>query len=109
MNNANQTLYESINVNSAASQAEIEKACLQMGEKYRPDKHLGDSNAALIFTGFEEAYATLTDPVKLAAYDAELSRQRAKSIEMKNACRTVYPDDVLQEIARELTILNTLC
>ena len=66
------TLYELIGVNPAASAAEVEGACLKLGERYRPDKNPGDANAARIFAFLEGAFATLSDPVKRAAYDASI-------------------------------------
>lgn len=66
------TLYEVIGVSPTATQAEIEKACLQLGDKHRPDKNPGDVEAARVFAIFEEAFATLSDPVRRAAYDAKI-------------------------------------
>jgi curved DNA-binding protein CbpA len=66
MKNANQTLYDLIGVSADASQAEIENACLQLGEKCQPGKNSGDLRAALMFAQIEKAYQTLADPVKRA-------------------------------------------
>jgi curved DNA-binding protein CbpA len=71
----NQNLYEVLGLPQVAGRDLIEKQCIQLGEHYRPDKNPGDLRAALIFAQIEKAYETLLDPVKRAAYDAELLRQ----------------------------------
>lgn len=85
MTNANQTLYDLIYVSADASQAEIENACLQLGERYQPDNHSGDLRWALKFAQVENAYETLHDPVKRAAYDAELLWQGQQAVAAKDA------------------------
>ncbi len=67
-----QSLYEVIGLPQDASRDHIEKRCVLLGERYRPDRNTGDLRAALTFAQIEQAYATLVDPVKRAAYDAEL-------------------------------------
>jgi hypothetical protein len=109
MSIAQQNLYEIIGLPRDAGRDLIEEQCVRLGEQYHPDKNVGDIHAALMFAQIEKAYETLVDPTRRAAYDAELSPQWAKSIEIKNTDGKVYPDDVLQSIARELTITHTLC
>lgn len=83
MSTAQQNLYEVIGLSKDASQDLIDEQCIHLGERYRPDKKSGDLRRALIFAQIEKAYETLGGPIKRAAYDAELLRQRAKTIEQE--------------------------
>lgn len=68
----NRNLYELIGVAQYASQEQIESACLQMGEKFRPDKNGLDDVSRAVFAELEKAFAVLSDPVARRAYDAQL-------------------------------------
>lgn len=61
--------YETLGVNRNASQAELKKAYQKMAMKYHPDRKPGDKEAEEKFKDAEEAYRTLSDPQKRAAYD----------------------------------------
>lgn len=65
-------LYDVIELPQDAGQGLIEEQCIRLGERYRPDKNSSESRAAFMFAQVEKAYETLSDPVKRAAYDAEL-------------------------------------
>ena len=72
-----QNLYEVIELSRDASRDLIAERCIRLGERYRPDKNIGDLRAALKFAQIENAYRILIDPVRRAAYDEEL---RSKEI-----------------------------
>lgn len=78
-------LYEVIGLPGDASQDLIEERCIRLGELYQPEKNVGDIRAAIVFAQVEKAYETLGDPVRRAAYDAELLGQSAKPTERKSA------------------------
>jgi curved DNA-binding protein CbpA len=85
MNNYSRTHYELIGLPPDASQEDIEAKCLRLGERYRPDKNPDDVVATREFARVEEAYATLRDREKRAAYDAELHSQNAVSTRKKSS------------------------
>lgn len=70
-----QNHYEVLGLPWDAGRDLIEQQCIRLGERYRPDKNSGDLRAALMFAQIEKAYETLVNPVRRAAYDAELLRQ----------------------------------
>jgi hypothetical protein len=75
MSTDQKNLYEVLGLPRDAGQDLIEKQCTLLGEWNRPDKNPGDLRVALIFAQIEKAYQTLTDPVKRAAYDADLRNE----------------------------------
>jgi hypothetical protein len=72
MGNDQQNLYEVLGLSQDADRDLIEQQCVRLGDRYRSDKNSGDLRAALMFAQIEKAYQTLVDPVRRAAYDAEL-------------------------------------
>lgn len=70
-----QNLYEVLGLPQDASQDLIEQQCIHLGERYRSGKNSGDLHAALNFAQIAKAYETLANPVKRAAYDAELRNE----------------------------------
>jgi curved DNA-binding protein CbpA len=69
MENIRQSYYDLIGVRPDASQDEIEKACLSLGELYRPDRNSGDAYCAERFAAVERAYLALSNPVTREAHD----------------------------------------
>ncbi len=61
--------YDILGVAKTATDDEIKSAYRKLALKYHPDRNPGDQNAANMFTEINEAYETLSDPQKKAAYD----------------------------------------
>lgn len=61
--------YEILGVSKTASDEEIKSAYRKLARKYHPDLNPGDENAANMFKEINEAYETLGDTQKRAAYD----------------------------------------
>ncbi len=69
MNEVSRDYYEIVGLPRDASQIEIDAACIRLAEKWRPEHHPGDPLAQNNFRLIEDAYETLGDPAKRAAYD----------------------------------------
>ncbi len=65
--------YEILGISKTASEEEIKSAYKKLAKKYHPDLNPGDENAANMFKEINEAYETLGDPQKRAAYDKPAS------------------------------------
>lgn len=63
------SFYDILGVKKDASQEEIKSAYRKLARQYHPDLHPGDEAAASKFKEISEAYETLSDPQKRAAYD----------------------------------------
>src|SRR5258708_396146 len=61
--------YDLLGVSKTASQEEIKAAYRRQAVKYHPDKNPGDKAAEAKFKAINEAYETLSDANKRAAYD----------------------------------------
>ncbi|MEA3533333.1 molecular chaperone DnaJ [Rhizobium sp. CC-YZS058] len=62
-------LYETLGVAKTADEKELKSAFRKLAMKYHPDKNPGDAQAEHTFKEINEAYETLKDPQKRAAYD----------------------------------------
>ena len=61
--------YETLGVGRSADEKELKSAFRKLAMKYHPDKNPGDTEAEKKFKEINEAYETLKDPQKRAAYD----------------------------------------
>ena len=61
--------YETLGVGKSADEKELKSAFRKLAMKYHPDKNPGDAEAEKKFKEIGEAYETLKDPQKRAAYD----------------------------------------
>ena len=61
--------YEVLGVAKTASEAEMKSAFRKLAMKYHPDRNPGDKDAEIQFKEVNEAYQTLSDGQKRAAYD----------------------------------------
>lgn len=66
---AKRDYYEVLGLERNASEAEIKKAYRRLAMKYHPDRNPDDENAEEKFKEIQEAYDTLSDSKKRAAYD----------------------------------------
>jgi molecular chaperone DnaJ len=62
-------LYETLGVAKTADEKELKSAFRKLAMKYHPDKNPGDAEAEKTFKEINQAYETLKDPQKRAAYD----------------------------------------
>lgn len=65
-----QDFYEALGVSRTASQAQIKIAFKKMAMRYHPDRNPGNKQAEETFKFLNEAYHTLSDPVKRSRYDS---------------------------------------
>lgn len=61
--------YETLSVSRNADEKELKSAFRKLAMKYHPDRNPGDRTAEQKFKEINEAYETLSDPQKRAAYD----------------------------------------
>jgi len=73
--------YECLGVARDAAASEIRQAYRKLAKRYHPDVNGGDPQAAARFKDVVEAYETLSDEGKRAAYDEKLARESFASPE----------------------------
>ncbi|RFB77954.1 molecular chaperone DnaJ [Methylovirgula sp. 4M-Z18] len=66
---AKRDFYEVLGVTKSASDADLKSAFRKLAMKYHPDRNPGDHTAEVKFKEVNEAYQTLSDAQKRAAYD----------------------------------------
>lgn len=67
--------YKILGVDRSASEADIKKAFRKLAHKYHPDVSK-EKDAEAKFKDVNEAYQTLSDPEKKAAYDPRPAQRR---------------------------------
>ncbi len=65
-----QDFYEALGVTRTASQSQIKAAFKKMAMRYHPDRNPGNKAAEETFKFLNEAYHTLSDPIKRSRYDS---------------------------------------
>ena len=65
--------YEILGIQKSATSTQIRVAYKQLAMKYHPDHNPGNREAEEIFKRVNEAYHTLSDPLKKSRYDAQRS------------------------------------
>jgi curved DNA-binding protein CbpA len=65
--------YEILGIHKEASSAEIRAAYKRLAMQYHPDRNPGNLQAEEMFKKINEAYHTLSDPLKKAKYDGQSS------------------------------------
>ena len=65
-----QDFYEALGVTQTASQGQIKAAFKKMAMRYHPDRNPGNKQAEETFKLLNEAYHTLSDPIKRSRYDS---------------------------------------
>lgn len=73
-------LYETLGINSSATQGEIKKAYYDLTLKYHPDKNVNNEEAALKFREISEAYEILGNYRSRKRYDRGLPVTDVKKI-----------------------------
>lgn len=114
MNNAtNKDYYETLGVTNKATQQEIKEAYRKLAFQYHPDRNKDDPAASDKMKALNEAYATLSDPVKRRDYD--MLRERYGPMAYQQYRQTHTQEDifrgsdieqVLQEFARQFGFRN---
>ena len=69
------THYDNLKVSRTAPLEVIKAAYKSLAQKYHPDRNQGDSEAARIMKLLNEAYETLSDPIKRAEHDNWIEQQ----------------------------------
>ena len=90
MDNVNRDYYDVIGVPRNADPKQIKEAYNWLAEKYRPEHNAGNLLAAKNLALIEEAYETLGNPARRAAYDINLwsPREEANSSAFKKVAGT---------------------
>jgi curved DNA-binding protein CbpA len=70
-------LYDVLQVSPLADEVVIRAAYRSLMQRYHPDRHPGDLQAAEIAARITQAYEVLSDPIQKAAYDASLQPKQA--------------------------------
>lgn len=71
--------YDTLEVSSRASPEVLRAAYRSLMQRYHPDRHPDDPQAAARTAAITEAYDVLSDPARRAAYDEALAAQQASA------------------------------
>ncbi|MDL5032079.1 J domain-containing protein [Pelomonas sp. APW6] len=72
--------YDTLEVSSRASPEVLRAAYRSLMQRYHPDRHPDDPQAAARTAAITEAYDVLSDPARRAAYDEALAAQQASAV-----------------------------
>jgi DnaJ-class molecular chaperone len=86
--------YEVLGLNNKASQQEIKEAYRKLAFKYHPDRNKDDPTASEKMKVLNEAYATLSDPIKRREYDS--LRERYGPSAYQQYRQTHSPEDIFR-------------
>ena len=68
--------YQVLGIDQSADATQVRAAFKRLAMEYHPDRNPGNKQAEEIFKIINEAYHTLSDPLKKSRYDAHLNPQR---------------------------------
>jgi curved DNA-binding protein len=105
--------YDVLSIKNNASQQEIKEAYRKLAFQFHPDRNKDDPAASDKMKALNEAYATLSDPVKRREYDSLRERYGSLAYEQyrqthsqEDIFRGSDIDQILQEFARNFGFRN---
>lgn len=93
--------YEVLGVTRSATDEEIKKAYRKGARKYHPDVNPGDPEAVEKFKEVQEAYETLSDPLKKSRYDGTTAHNMHFRRKPKKGPATPPPGSSFEEVMEE--------
>ncbi|MBL7845483.1 MAG: DnaJ domain-containing protein [Cyclobacteriaceae bacterium] len=81
--------YQLLGIDRSANSTQIRAAYKKLAFDYHPDLHPGDAHAEEMFKAINEAYHTLSDPLKKSRYDARINSFQSYSDHTENYWREV--------------------
>ncbi|UTX49925.1 J domain-containing protein [Chryseobacterium sp. MA9] len=97
--------YYFLGISQDASEEDVKKAYRKLSLKYHPDKNDNDDFFADRFREIQEAYETLSDPVRRRAYDQNLeSHQRSFRYNIPPAIKTFTANKIHAKKGEEIII-----
>lgn len=83
--------YKTLGVDRTADSEVITKAYRQLAKKYHPDRNVGDEEAKVKYQEVDEAYSTLSDPIKRSHYDLRTGFQnQTQTINLNDICDAFF-------------------
>ena len=104
---AGKDYYKVLGLTPAATQAEVKKAYRRLAFACHPDRNPGDPDAAARFIEISEAYETLSDPVRRAAYDRAYQSSGSTG-NTGNATGSAPPPPVVPAASTVLKVLEDI-
>lgn len=97
--------YEILEISPTATATEIQKAYRKLARKYHPDANLDENEAefAELFKEMQNAYETLSDPVKKSLYDLQRGGKSSMNFRSRNsrAKPNARPSSQFEEVMEE--------
>ncbi|KAJ4365174.1 hypothetical protein N0V83_008792 [Neocucurbitaria cava] len=85
LSDSSPTHYETLQLTSTASAADVKRQFYTLSKKHHPDRNPDDPTASTRFVAISEAYHVLSVPEKRAQYDAQLQHSQPQSRWGRNA------------------------